>query len=62
MGTTAYNECMRRHYETFVSEDDFRRMADRSQCRCVCRFLVCLWFAGVRCVLHLGCRLHRPCN
>ena len=27
MGTAAYNECMRRHYETFVSEDDFRRMA-----------------------------------
>ena len=27
MGTTAYNERMRRHYETFVSEDDFRRMA-----------------------------------
>ena len=27
MGTAAYNERMRRHYETFVSEDDFRRMA-----------------------------------
>jgi len=27
MGTVAYNERMRRHYETFVSEDDFRRMA-----------------------------------
>ena len=27
MGTAAYNERMRRHYETFMSEDDFRRMA-----------------------------------
>ena len=27
MGTAAYNERMRHHYETFVSEDDFRRMA-----------------------------------
>ncbi len=27
MGTAAYNERMRRHYETFVSEGDFRRMA-----------------------------------
>ncbi|MFR2626662.1 MAG: glycoside hydrolase family 5 protein [Collinsella sp.] len=27
MGTAAYNERMRRHYETFVSEDDFRRLA-----------------------------------
>ena len=27
MGTAAYNERMRRHYETFVSEDDFRCMA-----------------------------------
>lgn len=27
LGTTKYNERVRRHYETFVSEDDFRRMS-----------------------------------
>lgn len=63
MGTAAYNERMRRHYETFVSEDDFRRMAQigLNAVRLPVP-LVCLWLAGVRCVLHLGCRLHRPCN
>ncbi len=27
LGATAYNERVRQHYETFISEDDFRRMA-----------------------------------
>ena len=37
MGTAAYNERMRRHYETFVSEDDFRRMAQIGQMRSLMR-------------------------
>ena len=27
MGSVAYNERIRQHYETFIAEDDFRRMA-----------------------------------
>ena len=29
MGSVAYNERIRQHYETFITENDFRRMATR---------------------------------
>ena len=63
MGTAAYNERMRRHYETFVSEGDFRRMAQigLNAVRLPVPWYA-FWLTGVRCLLHIGCRLHRPRN
>ena len=60
LGSVAYNERMRQHYETFITEDDFRRM---SAIGLNAVRLPVPWYAF--CLqemarLYPACRLHRP--